>query len=104
MGGTIVCETGETHGRRRRAGWGAGDAIVTVAANHGLIDDVFRLVCTVGEQSSKFSFEANIATNSSKFTGVDGGGFAAAGRRLQIGGANLNIPLSFGKGLAYLCG
>ena len=56
-------------------------------------------------ESSKFNFEANIVTNSSKFTGpVGGGGFAAAGCRLQIGGANLNIPLSFGKGLAQLCG
>ena len=78
--------------------------MVTVAANQGLVKDVFRLVCTVGERSSKFSFEANIATNSSKFTGADGGGFTAAGRRLQTGGANLNVPLSFGKGLAQLCG
>ena len=78
--------------------------MVTVAANQGLVNDVFRLVWTVDEQSSKFSFEANIATNSSKFTGVDGGGFAAAGRRLQTGGANLKIPLTFGKGLAQLCG
>jgi hypothetical protein len=45
------------------------------------------------EQSSKFSFKANIATNSSKLTGAHGGGFAAAGRRLQTGGANLNIPM-----------
>ena len=78
--------------------------MVTVAANQGLVNDVFRSVRTVDTQSSKFSFEANIATNSSNFTGADGGGFAAAGRRLQTGGANLNIPLSFGKGLAKLCG
>ena len=77
---------------------------MTVAANQGLVNDVFRLVCTVDEQSSKLSFEANIATSSFKFTGADGGAFAVAGRRLQTGGANLNIPLSFGKGLAYLCG
>ena len=56
------------------------------------------------KQPSKFSFEANIVTNSSKSTGADGGGFVAAGRRLQTGGANLNIPLSFGKGSAQLCG
>jgi hypothetical protein len=77
---------------------------VTVAANQGLVNDVFLLFCTVDEQPSKFSFESNIATNSSKFTGADGGRFAAVGRRLQTGGANLNIPLSFGKGSAQLCG
>ena len=48
IGGTEVggaCERGKTHGRRRRrAGWGAGDAMVTVAANQGLVNDVFRLV------------------------------------------------------------
>ena len=77
---------------------------MTVAANQGLVNDVFRLVWAVDAQSSKFSFEANIATNSSKFTGSDGGGYATAGRRLQTGGANLNIPLTFGKGLPHLCG
>ena len=80
---------------------------MTVAANHGLINDVlrvFRLLCTVDKQPSKFNFEANIATNSSKSTGADGGKFTGAGRRLQTGGANLNIPLSFGKGSTQLCG
>ena len=77
--------------------------MVTIAANQGLrsVNDVlcaFRLLCMLGKLSSrKLSFEAKVATNSSRSSGT-AVNRPTAGRRRHTGGANLNIPLSFGNG------
>lgn len=86
-----------------RAGCGAEEGNVIVAVNQGCKEGESRLI---GESprrrgfSEKFNLRWNVWTNSSISTAKDTIG-TVAGFRLQIGGGNSNLPLSFGNGSGY---
>ena len=86
---------------RIRAGWGAGEGIVTIGANHGRRRpaDAFRPF-SVLQPSLRFKFDANMTASSSIVMDREWEWVRVAnGWRFHTGGGNLNIPLSLGKGL-----